>query len=154
MDLANTIIEIRKTNGLTQEEFAQKLFVTRQAVSRWENGETTPSLDTLKTIAGEFKVGANTLLGVENPVCQSCGMPLKKLDDIGANADGGVNTDYCQYCYTGGAFAREATVDEMIETNLRFLSHFNAESGSNYSEAEAREILKQFLPTLKRWKQG
>ncbi|MCL2797907.1 MAG: helix-turn-helix domain-containing protein [Firmicutes bacterium] len=154
MSLANKIVEIRKSSHLTQEEFAGKFFVTRQAVSRWENGETAPSLDTLKAIAGAFKVDANALLGVENPVCQSCGMPLKSVDELGAEADGGVSADYCRYCYPAGAFSREVSVEEMVETNLQFLQHFNAESGTNYSEAEARGILKQYLPTLKRWRQA
>ena len=48
MNMAAKIIEIRKISGLTQNGLAAKLFVTRQAVSRWENGETTPTVDTLK----------------------------------------------------------------------------------------------------------
>jgi len=151
MNLQDTILEIRKNNGLTQEEFAEKLFVTRQAVSRWENGETTPAIDTLKAISGLFWVDANTLLGTGNPVCQSCAMPLKSLDDIAANADKGANTDYCRYCFDGGKFTNDVSVGEMIETNLKYLSHFNAEAGTDFSEEEARKILTQYLPTLKRW---
>ena len=41
MNMADKIAETRRASGLTQEEFAEKLFVTRQAVSRWENGDTT-----------------------------------------------------------------------------------------------------------------
>jgi transcriptional regulator with XRE-family HTH domain len=59
--LSNTILEIRTKNGLTQDEFADKLHVTRQAVSRWENDETTPSIETLKIIAEMFKVDGNAL---------------------------------------------------------------------------------------------
>ena len=150
MSLQNTILEIRKSNGLTQEEFADKLFVTRQAVSRWENGETTPTVDTLKAISDLFNVDANALLGT-NPVCQSCAMPLKSLDDVAANADNGANTDYCRYCFEGGKFSHDVTVDEMVEINLKYLDQFNAGTGTTFSEDEARGILKQYLPTLKRW---
>lgn len=55
---------LRRQNNLTQDEFAQKLFVTRQAVSRWENGETIPSVDTLKLISSIFSVPINTLVDV------------------------------------------------------------------------------------------
>ena len=153
MSLQDTILDIRKNSGLTQEAFADKLFVTRQAVSRWENGDTTPTIDTLKTISDLFGVDANTLLGTQS-VCQSCAMPLKSLDDIGENTDKGANTEYCRYCFDGGRFSYDVTVDEMIETNLKYLAHFNAETGTSYSEDEARSILKQYLPTLKRWSKG
>lgn len=51
MKLNETIAEARKRKGLTQEQLAQKLYVTRQAVSRWERGEVVPGIDMLKLIA-------------------------------------------------------------------------------------------------------
>ena len=56
MAIKDTLLELRQTRGLTQEEVAQKLSVTRQAVSRWENGDTAPGIDTLKLIATTFGV--------------------------------------------------------------------------------------------------
>ena len=150
MELKDTMLNIRRKNGLTQEEFAERLFVTRQAVSRWERGETTPTVDTLKRIAEIFQIDANTLLGI----CQSCAMPLKGFDDFGTNDDKTANVDYCKYCFQNGKFTTDGTVEETVETNLQFLKEFNAENNANYTETEAREILKQYLPTLKRWKKA
>ena len=48
METGNILYELRTKNGLSQDELAQKLFVTRQAVSRWENGETVPNTEALK----------------------------------------------------------------------------------------------------------
>ena len=48
MDTKDIILELRTKLDLSQEELAEKVFVTRQAVSRWENGETTPNTETLK----------------------------------------------------------------------------------------------------------
>ena len=48
METRDALLELRRDLELSQEEFAQKLRVTRQAVSRWETGETVPSTDTLK----------------------------------------------------------------------------------------------------------
>ena len=42
METKDILLELRQKNGLSQEELAEKVFVTRQAVSRWETGETTP----------------------------------------------------------------------------------------------------------------
>jgi transcriptional regulator with XRE-family HTH domain len=151
MDLAAKITHIRKTNRLTQNEFADKLFVTRQAVSRWENGETTPTIDTLKTIAELFKVDANAFFGTESPVCQSCSMPLQRIDDMGKNADNTANTEYCTHCFDDGKFTHNRTLEEMVESNLKFLDEFNAQNGSTYTPDEARSVLKTHLATLKRW---
>ena len=41
--------------------------------------------------------------------CQSCGMPLTRIEDCGTNADGSTNFDYCQYCYKDGKFIQENT---------------------------------------------
>ena len=152
MNLQNTILDIRKKSGLTQEEFAEKLFVTRQAVSRWENGETTPAIDTLKTISKLFGVDANAFFGVEAPVCQSCAMPLSRIDDLGQNADKTASTEYCVHCFKDGKYTHNRTIDEMVESNLKFLAEFNAQNNTTFNENEARNVLKLHLTTLKRWK--
>ena len=50
MDTKDVLLELRTRNGLSQDELAEKVFVTRQAVSRWENGETVPNTETLKQL--------------------------------------------------------------------------------------------------------
>lgn len=57
MDTKNAILELRKSLNFSQDEFAEKLMVTRQAVSRWENGDTIPNSDTLKISVIEYLVG-------------------------------------------------------------------------------------------------
>ena len=63
METKEIIFQLRTKNGLSQDELAQKVLVTRQAVSRWENGETVPNTETLKLLSREFGVSINTLLG-------------------------------------------------------------------------------------------
>lgn len=48
METKDIILELRTKKGMSQDELAEKVFVTRQAVSRWENGETTPMRKTEK----------------------------------------------------------------------------------------------------------
>ena len=51
MEIREILKRLREKRGLTQEQLAEKVMVTRQAVSRWENGETQPSTDTLKLLS-------------------------------------------------------------------------------------------------------
>ena len=62
MEVKDILLNLRKSNNLTQDEMAKKLFVTRQAVSRWENGETIPNVDTLKLISNIFDISINSLI--------------------------------------------------------------------------------------------
>ena len=56
METKDIILQLRTKAGLSQEELAEKVYVTRQAVSRWENGETTPGVETLKLLSKLFDV--------------------------------------------------------------------------------------------------
>ena len=77
MNTKDVLLELRTKKGLSQEELAEKIHVTRQAVSRWETGETIPNTETLKLLSSFFDVSINTLLGSPRKlICQCCGMPL------------------------------------------------------------------------------
>ncbi len=105
METKEIIYRLRTQNGMSQDELADKVFVTRQAVSRWENGETVPNTETLKLLSGVFEVSINTLLGSPRKlICQCCGMPLEDDGIIGRNRDGTMNEDYCKWCYADGTF--------------------------------------------------
>ena len=99
METKDMIRELRTKHGLSQEELAEKVFVTRQAVSRWENGETIPNTETLKLLSKLFDVSINTLLGSPRElICQCCGMPLED-GNISREKDGVLNEQYCKWCY-------------------------------------------------------
>ena len=118
METKDVIINLRSARGLSQEALAERVFVTRQAVSRWETGETTPNTETLKLLSGLFGVSINTLLGAPRRlICQCCGMPLSEDGLISRETDGSFNEDYCKWCYDGGEFAyksKDALVDFLM----------------------------------------
>ena len=58
METRQVILQLRTAKGLSQEELAEKVYVTRQAVSRWETGETVPNTETLKLLSQLFDVSA------------------------------------------------------------------------------------------------
>ena len=145
MNTKEVLYELRTKNGLSQDDLAEKVFVTRQAVSRWENGETVPNTETLKQLSKLFNVSINTLLGSPNQlICQCCGMPL---DDsiIGKNKDGTLNEDYCQWCYADGTYTY-SNMDDLIDVCVGHMVN------ENFSEEQARIYLKQTLPKLDYWK--
>lgn len=62
MKFNEKLIKLRKSNGYTQEELAEKLGVSRQAVARWEAGETTPEMAMLIGLCKAFEVSADYLI--------------------------------------------------------------------------------------------
>ena len=144
METKDILLELRKRENLTQEELAEKLFVTRQAVSRWEAGETTPNAETLKSLSRLFNVSINTLLGSPRKlICQCCGMPLED-DVISKEPDGSLNEEYCKWCYTDGKF-----VYPDLGGLIDFLVGHMA--GENWPTGQARAFLEDQLPKLKHW---
>ena len=147
METGNILYELRTKNGLSQDELAQKLFVTRQAVSRWENGETVPNTETLKLLSRFFDVSINTLLGSpQKLVCQCCGMPLED-SLMSREVDGDINEKYCKWCWVDGAFAQECTMEEMVEHCVPLMPLGQTEP------ERCRDYMRGLLPTLERWKQ-
>ena len=145
MNTKDVIYELRTKNGLSQDELAEKVFVTRQAVSRWENGETVPNTETLKLLSKLFSVSINTLLGSPHRlVCQCCGMPLKD-GIIGRDRDGFLNEDYCKWCYADGTYTY-SDMDDLINVCVAHMA------GEGLTEEQARAYMKQKLPTLDYWK--
>ena len=145
MNTKDVLHELRTRSGLSQDDLAEKVFVTRQAVSRWENGETVPNTETLKLLSKIFNVSINTLLGSPHPlVCQCCGMPL---DDsiLGRNRDGSLNEEYCQWCYADGTYTY-SDMDELIRICIPQMVK------QGFTEDQARDYMKQKLPTLDYWK--
>lgn len=94
-------------------------------------------------ISGVYRMSAD--------VCQSCGMTMRE-DDYGRNIDGSVNMEYCRHCFPDGKFSRNITMEDMIESNLKFLNEFNEGGGTNFTADEARVEMMKYFPTLKRWK--
>ena len=62
MEFHEKLQELRKIRGLTQEELAEALFVSRTAISKWESGRGYPSIDSLKEISRYFSVSIDDLL--------------------------------------------------------------------------------------------
>ena len=134
METKEIIFELRTRKGMSQDELASKVFVTRQAVSRWENGETTPNTETLKRLSNLFDVSVDTLLGSARPsVCRCCGMTLDD-SSVSQETDGATNAAYCKWCYRGGEFTldvfkqyRDIGGKEMLEAFTQTLiEEFNA----------------------------
>lgn len=146
MEIREILRELREKKGLTQEELAGRVLVTRQAVSRWETGETQPNTDTLKLLSKEYDVSINTLLGAPRQLyCQCCGMPLTEDGVISREPDGAFNEDYCKWCYADGTYMY-SDMDELIEVCVHNMA------GGDVTEGQARAHLRQVLPTLDYWK--
>lgn len=147
MEVKDILQMYRVKKGLTQEQLAQKIFVTRQAVSRWENGETSPNHETLKELSKLYDVSINTLLGSPRKlVCQCCGMPLED-DYISKETDGTFNEEYCKWCYSEGKFIY-TSIDELID----FLMEHS--QNSQGTKEENRRFYENGLRKLNHWREN
>ena len=145
METKDILLQLRTKAGLSQDELAERMFVTRQAVSRWERGDTIPNTETLKRLSKLFDVSINTLLGSPRElICQCCGMPLE--DSITSKEpDGSFNEDYCMWCYADGTF-KYTTKEQLIDFCV---THMATES---WSAEQVRAHMEAIVPTLKHWK--
>ena len=145
METKDIIRTLRTKNGLSQDELAEKVYVTRQAVSRWENGETTPNTETLKLLSKLFDVSINTLLGSPRKlVCQCCGMPLED-SDISKEVDGFFNEEYCKWCYADGNFCY-TSLEELTDFLVKHMVN------QGWQADQARAYFEKELPKLNHWK--
>ena len=144
METKDVILKLRKKMGISQDELAEKVMVTRQAVSRWENGETVPNTETLKLLSDFFDVTINTLLGSPKQlICQCCGMPLE--DETTSKEPGGnYNEEYCKWCYSDGEFkysSKEELIDFCVE-------HLATEA---WPKEQVRAHMEAVVPNLRHW---
>ncbi len=116
--IGEKIRELRTKNGMTQSDLAEKLFVTTQAVSRWEKGDVEPSLTTVKIISEIFNVSIDEIMGKEKPepivihekeyvykeskpvlaVCEKCNKPIYDGKQIVRKTENGQTKVYCRSC--------------------------------------------------------
>ena len=151
MAMKDIITRIRADKGITQEQMAHDLYVTRQAVSRWETGETSPGIDMVKLICLTYNVPLENFF--EMPMeyyCQCCSMPIPDPSLHGTEADGSESANYCKWCYQHGDFtAKDVDMDEFIEATAQMEA-----DALGISREEAVSLMATLLPHLKRWKES
>ena len=145
METKDIILELRTTSGMSQDDLAEKVMVTRQAVSRWETGETVPNTETLKLLSRVFDVSINTLLGMPRQlVCQCCGMPLED-STISKEPDGDFNEEYCKWCYADGEF-KYTSKEQLIDFCAKHMAT------EEWPEEQVRVHMEAVVPKLNHWK--
>ncbi|MBO5109298.1 MAG: helix-turn-helix domain-containing protein [Clostridia bacterium] len=145
METKDIILDLRTKQGLSQEELAERVFVTRQAVSRWETGETTPNVETLKLLSRLFDVSINTLLGSpRHLICQCCGMPLED-STTSKEPDGRFNEEYCKWCYADGEYTYD-NMDSLVDFCAAHMAN------EHFTSDQVRAYMQDMLPKLNYWK--
>lgn len=148
MAMKDTIAQIRTEKGITQEQMAKDLHVTRQAVSRWETGETSPGIDMVKLICVAYSVPLERFFDMPlEYYCQCCSMPIPDPAMHGTEADGSASGSYCKFCYEGGEFtAKDVDMDEFIEATAQLEA-----DALGVTREEAVSLMATLLPHLERW---
>lgn len=145
MSTGTILKSLREASMMTQTSLAEKLHVTRQAISRWENDETIPGPDLLVSLSSVFGVSIDALL--ESPeirYCECCGMPIEP-SIMAKNKEGELDPRYCKWCMDDGIFAY-TEVDQMLDF---LVSHMPVEG---MDEPACREFYRNSLGKLPYWK--
>ena len=95
--IGSQIRALRKENNMTQQELASKLYVSQQAVGKWERGEATPNPDAIVSMAKIFGVSADRLLGESAPPASTGGAWIPVLGDVAAGIPIEAITDIVDY---------------------------------------------------------
>lgn len=172
--IGDTISRMRQNKNMTQEEFASRLGVTPQAVSRWERGNSLPDISLIKGICDVLSISANTLLGIEteNKVIENNDMSMEKEIKSNMFAEPlvlefgssiipyiveGLKTDYLNQCRkelvkeTGILIPMLRLRDnvDLDEDEARILSYDNVLwEGNLYSVDAVYETLIQYVKTV------
>lgn len=78
MEIGKNILKIRKDNNLTQDDLAEKYYVTRQTISNWETGKSYPDLETLVKISDDFNISLDILLKEDNKMVKDISKKQKR----------------------------------------------------------------------------
>ena len=79
MKLCEKLVKLRKESGMTQEELAEKIFVTRTAVSKWENDKGYPGIDSLKLLSRLYGISLDELISEEDVTAVSTRQTTAKM---------------------------------------------------------------------------
>ena len=101
----------------------------------------------IKLIARELEAPMTALLDMPKDYCQSCGMMFTAPNQRGHEADGAEASDYCRWCYEGGTYTYETTMDDMIEDCAPRMAE-----AMGWTVDEVAPLLGAVLPTLERWR--
>lgn len=145
MKTSEILKDLRMKNNLTQDELAEKLNISRQAISKWENEQGDPNIESLKLLSKTFDVSINTLLGSPRElICQCCGMPISDDEQLSRELDNSFNEEYCKWCYTNGDFAYDSK-DKLLDFLLENMKV------PNMDNSELKTYLDEKLSRLKYW---
>ena len=146
MEMKDVLKKLREKNSLTQEQMAKRVMVTRQAVSRWETGETQPNTDTLKLVITWSLKFPSIRFWLSSPAHLSMLWNALMKMHSSAEKDGSYNEDYCKWCYAEGKFvyqSRESLLDYLVE---------HMPNPDNLGVDDRRAQFNIYLSQLKHWK--
>ena len=119
MEFNEKLQELRKQKGLTQEELAEQLYVSRTAVSKWESGRGYPGIDSIRAIAAFFSVTVDQLLSSDQVLELACKDGQQKENQFRDRAVGLLDT--CMFLLLFLPFFAEKTGDTVQPCSLLML---------------------------------
>ncbi len=146
MGLGNNLLQARKKKGLSQEEVAEKLGVSRQTISKWETDETLPDIRQSKSLAVLYSLSLDELIEFDIDVKEIQEMINKTTEEVSDKIDW-TNVWSKKYPVLA-TYQNEVEVDRFATELKRLLDSLQKEYG--YSQLDAFLVLKDILAVV--WK--
>ena len=148
MNLNERIAEARKRSGLTQEEVADRLCVSRQTVSRWEQGTALPDLEQAQTLAQTYGVSLNDLAGGEEEVARLQRMIERTDERVSGKVDW--TKVWSKRYPVLASYQKQVDIGRYADALSGLIAQLQREYG--YNRLDAMLVLKDILAHV--WKGG
>ena len=155
IEIANRLLEFRKKSGLSQEELAEKLNISRQSVSKWERAESCPDTDNLIELAKIYNVTLDDLINVDKPIKEEAKVDEKKVESSKIEIDEDADIAYsssenCDVYLKNDKLVLDRHDDKKVE--ISFENVYLKEKDQKINILDAKEYFNQYTMSIKKHK--
>lgn len=145
LEIANKLLALRKKNNLSQEDLAEKMGVSRQAISKWERGEASPDTDNLILLANLYRISLDELLNIDVKTFKSDYTPPIDFDEgsqktIKLSKSSGEESEFEYFNSSKRVVYPKNSLDEEIYLNNKHQEQYNKTVSQDFKDPIQNDV--------------